>query len=138
MNLLCLVLFSWLFIVHPQDFKAYLRSGMALGALIQTYSYVSLFCTSDHQILFSLLQVRWHVIWCINQDIVRPLLRAAYEVILLHSSRIWYKVVSLTWGSNRGTSECEPSTLPLDHVSYLVMILFSIEHWHNVYNSYGN
>ena len=51
----------------------------------------------------------------------RPLLRASYEVILLHPSKIW-KNVRLTWESNSGPSARESSTLPHRREHYVVVV----------------
>ena len=69
---------------------------------------------SDHQTFCSLFKVRRHVIGCINHDIVVGLcsdllIRSSYYIHLRY-----VKSFCLTQGSNRGPSDCEPFTLPLD------------------------
>ena len=63
---------------------------------------------------FSLFKVRRHVIGCINHDIVFGFctilfMTLPYYILLGYGKNFW-----LTWGSNRGSSDCDPSTLPLD------------------------
>ena len=71
--------------------------------------------TSDHQTFCNLFKARWHVIECTNHDIVVGL----FSELLMRLSKDIYlgygKKLHFTWGSNRGPSDCEPSTLPLDH-----------------------
>ena len=47
--------------------------------------------TTDQQTFGRLFKVRPRVIGCINHDYTRPLLRATYEVMLLHLSSTWVK-----------------------------------------------
>ena len=79
--------------------------------------------SSDHQTFWSLFKACHG---CNNQDNRGPLLWAAYEVILLHPSKILAKSFWLTWGSNRCPSDCELSTLPLDHSGHIGCNIFCV------------
>ena len=55
--------------------------------------------TSDHHTFCIIFKVRRHFIGCIKHDMVIDL--CSELLILLHPSRIWWKVFGLTWGSNQ-------------------------------------
>ena len=82
------------------------------------------FFISDHHTFFSLFKVRLHVIVCINHDIVvgpcsELLMRLFYYIHLICG-----KINCLTWRSNHGPSDCEPSTVPLDQKANFIIRMY--------------
>ena len=72
------------------------------------------FFTSDHQTFYSLFKVRQYAMGCINHDIVIGLCSELLMRLSYYNHPGYGKKIGLTWGSNRGPSDCEPSTIPLD------------------------
>ena len=69
--------------------------------------------SSNHRLFFSLFKVRQHANGCFNHDIKVGL---CSELLMRLSFYIIYDMVKsfpLTWGSNRGPSDCAPSIIPL-------------------------
>ena len=83
--------------------------------------FVLIVFTSDHKTFCSLFKVRQHIIGCINHDIVIGLCAELF-MRLSHYIYLGYdKKLSSHMGSNRGLSDCEPSTLPLDQSAIFIV-----------------